>query len=137
MSRFRLVFSALLLLAVSFSVVAFANNSKTTLINNEDLDVSGTWNVDADAEGQQVELTFDLKQAEKAFDGTVSTPFGDGTVENGKVDEANITATINIEIQGQAMTLALKAKVEDGKMTGTMDGEGAPEVTFVGTKKDS
>ncbi len=137
MMRNRLFFSALLLTAISFSVVVFGQQGTVSANSGlaDDLDVTGVWNVDADADGQQVDLTFDLKQTEKNFEGSVSTPFGDGTFVNGKVDGDKVAASINIEIQGQPMILTMEAKVENNEMTGSIEGDGVPEVTFVGTKK--
>ncbi|NNF00836.1 MAG: hypothetical protein HKN25_17605, partial [Pyrinomonadaceae bacterium] len=89
-----------------------------------------------DAGGQQVQIGLRLKQKESDFSGTVSTQFGDGTLEKGKVSGNNLTGTILIEIQGQPMELEIKGKIKDGKMTGTIEGPGVPEVTFSG-KKDS
>ncbi len=100
------------------------------------VDVSGTWNIDADAGGQQVQFTFDLKQEKSEFSGTISTPFGDGTIESGKVSGNNFVGTIKVEIQGQPMELDLKGTIENDKMNGTIEGPGVPQVAFTGEKRN-
>ncbi|MEZ5425954.1 MAG: S9 family peptidase [Pyrinomonadaceae bacterium] len=98
------------------------------------VEVSGTWNLNAEAGGQSVPIVLELKQNQGGFDGTVSTPYGNGTVENGKISGTNLEGTIKIEIQGQFMELALSGKIEGGKFAGTIEGPGIPVVSFSGQK---
>ena len=108
--------------------------AKTDMSEKASVDVSGVWNLDADASGQNVQIGFRLEQKDSDFQGTVSTQFGDGTIEKGKVSGNSITGTIKIEIQGQPMELEMKGKIVDGKMTGTIEGPGVPQVSFSGEK---
>ena len=108
---------------------------KVDMSKSASVNVSGTWNLDADAGGQQVELTLVLEQKGNSFDGTVSTAFGDGIVEDGKISGSDFEGTIKIEIQGQPMELKLKGAIADGKMLGSIEGPGIPEVSFSGSKK--
>jgi hypothetical protein len=98
------------------------------------VDITGKWDLNADAGGQQIPITLELKQEKADFTGTVSTPLGNGTVENGKVSGNNVNGTIKIDIQGQAMELKLSGKIDAGKISGTIEGPGVPQVSFDGKK---
>jgi len=108
--------------------------AKTDMNKAASVNVSGTWNLEADAGGQNVAIGLSLKQQDSEFTGTVSTPFGDGVVKKGKVSGNNLTGMIDITIQGQPMELEMKGKIDGDKMTGTIEGPGVPQVTFTGTK---
>ena len=92
------------------------------------VDISGKWKMTADAGGQIVDIDAIIEQTKSTFTGTVNTPFGNGTIVNGKISGNNFTGTVQLEIQGQPMDLEMKGTVENGKMTGTMSGAGVPQV---------
>jgi hypothetical protein len=129
MLRQSIVFVALVVLVLSATGSSFYNQNA--------LDVTGTWELTVDADGQEVNVTLKLDQTEKAFTGTVSTPFGDGTVTNGKVTDDTISATLDVEIQGQPMSLTLNGKVVENDITGSITGDAIPEATFTGKKSVS
>jgi dipeptidyl aminopeptidase/acylaminoacyl peptidase len=98
------------------------------------VNVGGKWNMTANVGGDTVEVTLDLKQNGADFTGTVSSMHGGGTLENGKISGNNLTATLNVEIQGQAFQIQMEGKIEGDKMTGTMSAAGLPQITFTATK---
>jgi dipeptidyl aminopeptidase/acylaminoacyl peptidase len=112
-----------------------------TLAKNTDMsaapavNASGTWNVTANVDGQQLPITLEIKQTGANFSGALSSQVGNGTIENGKISGKNLTATIKVEIQGQPMEVKMEGTLEGETMTGTMTGAGIPQVTFTATKE--
>lgn len=98
------------------------------------VDVSGKWNLLANAGAQILEIALDLKQNGADFNGTMTSMLGPATIENGKVSGNNFTATVNANIQGQAMSLQMEGKIDGDKMEGTLTGAGLPVIPFTATK---
>ena len=100
----------------------------------EPADVSGTWMLDAFAGGQDVQITLVLTQTEDKIEGTVSTPVGDGTFVDGKIDGKTLTGTVNVAVQGQDMSLAFTGEIDGEQISGTITGDSIPEVTYTGSR---
>lgn len=94
------------------------------------VDVTGKWNMVADAMGQAVPMTAEFKQAGAALSGTAASPFGGGTIVNGKVSGSNFTAVFQAQIEGNAVDFKITAKVEGDKITGTLSSPGFGEFPF-------
>ncbi len=99
------------------------------------VDVSGKWNMSANAGGQEIPITLDLKQAGAGFSGAMSSMLGGGTFENGKISGKMVKGTAKVEVQGQTMELALEGTVEGDSMTGTLSGAGLPPISFTAKKE--
>ena len=121
------VFVASLLISVVAVVSAFAIAG--------DLNVGGKWKINADAGGQEVDITMELTHEGEKIKGTVSTPFGDGTFDDGKLDGKKLIGTINMMMQGQDLSLDFSGTIDGDSISGAIMGEGIPEVTFTGTKE--
>jgi hypothetical protein len=75
-------------------------------------DVSGTWKVTAEGPNGSMERTFTFKvDGGKLTGETNSSMLGKSEISDGKVDGDNVSFTINIEIQGNAMKISYKGKV--------------------------
>lgn len=98
------------------------------------VNVSGKWNMSADAGGQLIEIAIDLKQDGAKFTGTLSSMLGGGTIEQGVISGSNFTGVAIVDVQGQQMQLKMEGKMEGEKMVGTLTGPGIPEVSFTATK---
>ncbi len=98
------------------------------------VNVSGKWNMKADAGGQVLDIVLDLKQEGAGFTGTLTSMLGPGTVEGGKVSGNSVAGTIKADIQGQSMMIALEGKIDGDKMTGTMSAPGLPLIPFTAAK---
>lgn len=109
-------------------VVKLEMNSPPTI------DVNGKWNMTADAGGQILSITADMKQDKATFSGTVATPYGNGTIENGKISGNSFTGVVKLDVNGIPMELSMEGKLENEKMTGTMEGAGIPQVIYSATK---
>jgi hypothetical protein len=88
----------------------------------------------AQAGGQQIPITLELKQDGSVFNGSLSSALGGGTIQNGKVSGNMLVGTAKVDVQGQPMELKLEGTIEGDKMTGTLSGPGLPPISFTATK---
>jgi hypothetical protein len=85
-------------------------------------DISGTWKGTADFGGQSIERTFVFKvDGTKLTGETTSDLLGKSTIEEGKIDGANISFTITGNLQGNAMKITYKGKVSGDTIKLTAD----------------
>ncbi|MEP6922926.1 MAG: alpha/beta fold hydrolase [Pyrinomonadaceae bacterium] len=98
------------------------------------VNAGGKWNLMANAGGQEIPITLDIKQDGANLTGELQSQMGGGTIESGKVSGNAVVATAKVEVQGQAMELKIEGVVDGNKMTGTMSGQGLPPITFTATK---
>ncbi|MDQ3712822.1 MAG: S9 family peptidase [Acidobacteriota bacterium] len=99
------------------------------------VNLGGKWNMTANAGGQTIPVTLELKQDGATLSGSMSSPMGGGTLTDGRVSGNMAMGTFKVEIQGQAMELKLEGTTEGDKMTGTLSGVGLPPITFTATKE--
>ncbi|MBA4185521.1 MAG: S9 family peptidase, partial [Acidobacteria bacterium] len=99
------------------------------------VNVGGKWNMTANAGGQTIPITLELKQDSANLSGTLSSAMGGGTLTDGKVSGNTVMGTFKVEVQGQATELKLEGIMEGDKMTGTLSGAGLPPITFTATKE--
>ncbi len=100
-----------------------------------EVDVTGTWQLDALAGGQQIPITLVLKQQGNSFTGTVDSPQGSGKIEGGTVNGKSVVGVINIDLGGAAMKLDMTGTVDGTKISGSIEGPGIPFVSYSGTKQ--
>jgi len=98
------------------------------------VNASGKWNLLADAGGQQLPITLELKQDGAVLSGSLSSPMGGGAMKNGKVSGKSVAGTALVEVHGQQMELTIEGTIDGDKMTGTIFGPGLPLISFTGTK---
>jgi hypothetical protein len=98
------------------------------------INASGKWNLLADAGGQQLPITLELKQDGAALSGSLSSPMGSGAMKNGKVSGNSVTGTALVKVHGQQMELTLEGTIDGDKMTGTISGAGLAPISFSATK---
>lgn len=96
--------------------------------------ITGKWSMLAAAGGQMVPVTAEFDQKASAFTGSISSPFGDGKIEDGKMNGKNFSGTIRMDFQGQPLELKMEGTVDGNEMTGSMEGPGVPAVTFSATR---
>lgn len=94
---------------------------KPEMTTKSETDISGKWMLFADAPGQLVKIEMDLKQTSNDFNGTLSSQAGNGTVENGKLDDTKFTGNVKFNFQGQPMDLKMDGRVNGDSMSGTFD----------------
>jgi len=87
------------------------------------VDVTGTWEVEIEAEGQAMSGTMTLEQEGAEFSGSLSLEMGTLQIRDGAVGGDNLTFTLVIEMGGQSMSAEAKGKVEGDEASGTGSGE--------------
>jgi protease II len=95
----------------------------------------GKWNLTADANGQAIPITLELKQDGANLSGSLSSAVGGGTLTEGKVSGKTLMGTFKVEVHGQPMELKMEGAIDGDKMTGTLSGQGLPPMTFTATKE--
>jgi CubicO group peptidase (beta-lactamase class C family) len=95
---------------------------------------TGKWNLTANAGGQTIPITLELKQDGTTLNGSLSSPMGGGAVKNAQVAGNLFTGTASVDFQGQQMEIALKGTINGDKMTGTISGPGLPPISFTALK---
>jgi len=101
------------------------------------VDVTGSWNLVLEAMGQQIPVTLTLAQTDETVSGSMQSMFGDGEIAGGKVTGNKISATAQVQVQGQSLELNINGAVEDSRMEGSITTSMIPTpVAFTGTKSD-
>jgi hypothetical protein len=100
------------------------------------VNVSGKWNLTANAGGQELPITMDLTQTGGDFSGSLNSMMGGGKIEGGKVSGKNIVGTARVDVQGQSMEIKIEGVIDGDKMTGTIAGPGLPPISFTGVKSN-
>ncbi|MEO8573831.1 MAG: pitrilysin family protein [Pyrinomonadaceae bacterium] len=104
--------------------------------NAEDADVSGTWELSLDFQGQQLPVTLTLEQNGERISGNIETVLGSGNIEEGAVKGDRVTATAKTEIQGQSVDFSISGSVAGDVMTGTLSAPIIPDsLSFEGKRK--
>jgi len=99
------------------------------------VNISGKWDMRADTGSQIVEVALDLTQTGSAVNGTMASPFGGGTISDGKVSGKNFAGVAAVEVNGQSLLLKIEGVVDGNNMTGTMSGPGIPMIEFSAVKQ--
>ncbi|MDQ3799279.1 MAG: insulinase family protein [Acidobacteriota bacterium] len=101
------------------------------------VNVSGNWSLTLEAMGQQIPVTLTLAQTDGKVSGTMQSMFGSGEIAGGKVTGNKISATAQIEVQGQSLELSIDGAVEDSRIEGSITAPMIPTpVSFTGTKSE-
>lgn len=101
------------------------------------VNVSGNWNLTLEAMGQQIPVTLSLAQTDGKVSGKMESMFGSGEIAGGKVTGNKISATAQIEVQGQSLELTIDGAVEDSRIEGSITAPMIPTpVSFSGTKSE-
>ncbi len=84
-------------------------------------DISGTWNAQVELEGGgQGAPSFTLKQAGGKLTGSFTNPTFSNQPLTGTVTGDSFSFDVNAEVQGFAVKISYKGKLEGGKLVGTM-----------------
>lgn len=96
--------------------------------------MAGKWELLADAGGNTVSLTMNLKQDGNAFTGDITSSVGSGTIEEGKLNGNTFTSVMKVSINGQSVEFMMEGKVDGKKLSGTVTNVGFGTIQFTGTK---
>ncbi|MFL6227810.1 MAG: amidohydrolase family protein [Pyrinomonadaceae bacterium] len=96
-------------------------------------DMSGTWTLAIDLQGQSLPATLTLKQEGNRLTGTLQSPLGSSEVSNGSVGADGFHFTVSVSLQGQTMEVTFAGTATGNSMTGSANSsQGA--ATFTGTR---
>jgi imidazolonepropionase-like amidohydrolase len=99
-------------------------------------DLSGTWTLAVNLEGQNVPATLTLRQEANRLSGTMQSPLGSAEVANGSVGADGFRFTVVVNIQGQSMEITFSGTATGNTMSGSAtSSQGA--ATFTGTRPGS
>ncbi len=96
------------------------------------VDMTGTWEVEIDAEGQSIAATMTVTQEGAEFEGTMMTPFGEGEIQDGLVSGNDVSFSIVFAAGGESMEVEVTGTVEGDRASGS--GE-APDGSFTWTAR--
>jgi len=89
-------------------------------------DVSGKWVAQVPGrDGQTRETTFNLKADGNKLSGTVSSPMGDREILAGQINGDDVSFSVAMEFNGQAVKILYKGKVSGDEMKMTRQREGS------------
>ncbi len=99
------------------------------------VDVSGSWNLTIDFQGQEIPVSLNLAQTDGKISGKLESMLGEGLIENGKVTGNGFSAVATTEMSGQKLELAISGTVENEEMKGTLSAPMIPmPLDFKGTR---
>ena len=113
--------TVMLSMPIDMSAVAIAN-------------ISGKWNLNAEAPGQAVKIAVEFKQTGSTFTGGTSSQMGNGIIDGGKVSGKSITGVLRADVQGNIIDFAIEGTVDGDKMTGTFTSPQFGSIPFTATK---
>lgn len=98
------------------------------------VDMTGTWDVTIDAEGQSIDAKMTVEQEGAYFEGTMTTPFGEASIQDGVVSGTDVSFSMVLDIGGESMVIEVTGTVEGDRGSGSGD---SPDGAFTWTAKRS
>jgi dipeptidyl aminopeptidase/acylaminoacyl peptidase len=98
------------------------------------INLTGKWELIADANGQQLPITVEIKQEGSAFTGGTFASIGNGKIEGGKVSGSSFTAVLKADIQGQPVEFAMEGTMNGDKITGSFTNASFGQIPFTAVK---
>jgi len=87
------------------------------------VDVTGEWDVVIDAGGQEIAMKMTLSQEGAMVTGSMTSPFGEGSISDGSVSGNSLAVTVLIA----GMEVTMSGEVEGGEISGSGD---SPQGSF-------
>ncbi|MEO5860342.1 MAG: pitrilysin family protein [Pyrinomonadaceae bacterium] len=103
--------------------------------DDADANISGTWQLSLDFQGQPVAVTLTVVQDGTSITGTLVTMLGEGEIKAGSVSGIKFSATAVTDLQGQTLELSINGKVTGDSMSGSITAPIVPDpLTFSGSR---
>jgi imidazolonepropionase-like amidohydrolase len=83
------------------------------------IDLSGTWKIDIDAEGDALAGSMTLKQVGAEFSGSLTLDMGVARIRDGLVDGDKVTFELAIDAGGESMTFKVKGTASGDSASGS------------------
>ena len=96
------------------------------------VDMTGTWEMTFETEGQSFEAKMILEQEGADFDGTMTTPFGEAKIQDGVVSGNTVEFTILIEVGEETIEVTASGTAEGDEASGSGD---SPDGSITWTAK--
>ncbi|MDT7540346.1 MAG: hypothetical protein QOE33_250 [Acidobacteriota bacterium] len=96
-------------------------------------DLSGTWTLAVNVDGQNLPGTLTLHQEGNRLSGTLQSPLGSSEVSNGSVGADGFHFTVTVSLQGQSMEVTFTGTATGNAMSGSANST-AGAATFTGTR---
>jgi hypothetical protein len=97
-------------------------------------DLSGTWAVTYDVNGQSIPGTLALSQQGNRLTGTIQSSFGSSEVSNGSAGPDGFRFTTTETIQGRTIEIIVTGTANGKELHGTATSAQLGTMTFTGTK---
>lgn len=99
-------------------------------------DLSGTWELSLDFQGQAVPVELTIEQDGESISGKLATMLGEGEIQSGTVNGRKFSATAVTEMQGQSLELSINGKADgEDALVGTISAPIIPEpLPFTGKR---
>ncbi len=97
-------------------------------------ELAGKWNLTAEAQGQSIYITVDIKQTGETFTGSTTSDMGNGTIDGGKVTGKTFTATLHADVQGNLVDFKMDRTIDGDKITGTFANAAFGSIPFSATR---
>ena len=131
--KYVLAFALVCLVVVS-AVPAFAQETPKPPDKPATVDVTGVWDMSVETPNGPIQNVGTLKQEGEKLTGTLASQMGEVALE-GTVIGDEIKYVINIDMQGQQMSIAFAGKVDGDKMTGLFEFGGMGSAAWSATKR--
>jgi hypothetical protein len=125
---------ALACLVVVSAVPVFAQEAPKPPDKPATVDVTGVWDMSVETPNGPIQNVGTLKQEGEKLTGTLASQMGEVALE-GTVIGDEIKYVINIDMQGQQMSIAFAGKVDGDKMTGLFEFGGMGSAAWSATKR--
>jgi peptidoglycan hydrolase-like protein with peptidoglycan-binding domain len=99
-------------------------------------DISGTWEVTFESPQGPATIEVTFKQVGESVDGSVTTPLGPVDFTGALIDDA-LTMSSKLDLQGNKLDIAMKAKVSGDTMAGSLVVGGLGEIPWTAKRKSA
>lgn len=104
----------------------------TTAVAGTPVNINGTWEALADANGQPFPFTLILKVEGEQVSGSSSSQLGEATISEGSWKDGKLVFQVN----GQNGAISMSATIVEGKLSGEFDYSGQLQGKWVAVKKN-
>ncbi len=112
--------------------VELKRGDATTAVSTAPVNLSGTWEAVADANGQPFPFTLILKLEGEKVSGSSSSQLGESSISDGSWKDGKLSFVVN----GQNGAISMSATIVEGKLSGEFDYSGQLQGKWVAVKKN-
>ena len=103
--------------------------------DGQPVDVSGSWELSIDFQGQQIPVSLNLTQTGDTANGSLETMLGNGEISGGRISGNKLSAAARTEIQGETVEFLISGTVNGDSISGTLSAPIVPDpLAFTGSR---